>query len=309
MLLYMIQKNTDFSYLAGYLDGDGCFYIGYERSTKRKRLKKVFCIIINSVNECTLNAFKKTFGGSVHMAKEAHGNTKSLFRYTIRKRNILAFIDKLLPFLVEKKEECEVAIKFSIIRNDGIEKELLNKMKILKDVSNLVSKYHKKEFEKLRKTIIPTEEDYAYLAGFIDAECNFGIQRYKPKNRPNYVYKILLQCNNTKAPIFKWILERFGGVVHFVDRLTHQKARKNQLAWRLSGKELSILLPNIVPFLRYKKPVCEELMKFYQTTLPNGGARHTNEFRTHYESVLKIREDIVSKVHLLNLKGNSIISG
>jgi len=305
----MIQKNTEFSYLAGYLDGDGCFYIGYERSTKRIKRKKVMCIVINSVNECTLKSFKRVFGGSIQLSKKAHDNKKSLFRYTLRKRNILAFIKKVLPFLVEKKEECEVALKFSETDYKILEEELLDRMKILKDVSNLVSKYHKKEFEKVRNTITPTEDDYAYVAGFIDAECNFGIQKYKPKNKPNYVYKILLQCNNTKAPIFKWILERFGGVVHFVNRLTHQKARKNQLAWRLSGRELSILLPKIFKFLRYKKPVCEELMKFYETTLANGGARHTDEFRTHYESVLKTREDIVTKVHLLNLKGNSIISG
>lgn len=305
----MMQKSTEFSYLAGYLDGDGCFYIGYQKSSKRKRIKKVCCIIINSVNESTLNSFKKVFGGSVKLVKEAHGNKKSLFRYTLRKRNILAMIKRIIPLLVEKREEGEVALKFSNSNCKIVEQELLDRMKILKDVSNLVSKYHKKEFERYRNTIIPTKEDYAYLAGFIDAECNFGIQKYKPKDKPNHVYKILLQCNNTKAPVFKWILERFGGVVHFVNRLTHQKARKNQLSWRLSGKELSKLLPNIVQYLRHKKPVCEELMKFYETTLTNGGARHTDEFRAHYESVIKIREDIVNKVHLLNLKGNSIISG
>lgn len=309
MLLSMTQKNTDFAYLAGYIDGDGCFYIGHEKSSKVKRSKKVFCIIINSVNECTLNSFKKVFGGSVQLSKKAQDNTKPLFRYTLRKRDILAFIYKLIPFLVEKREECEIAIKFSMSSCIKTNEECINRMKILKDVSNLVSKHHKKEFEKYRKTVIPTEADYAYLAGFIDAECNLGIQKYKPKNKPNNVYKILLQCNNTKAPVFKWILERFGGTVHFVNRLSHQKARKNQLAWRISGRELSFLLPKIVKFLRYKKQVCEELMKFYETTLTNGGARHTDEFRTHYASVLKSREDIVSKVHLLNLKGNSIISG
>jgi hypothetical protein len=305
----MIQKNTEFSYLAGYLDGDGCFYIGYDKSTKRIKRKKIICIIINSVNECTLKSFKKVFGGSIQLTSKAHDNNKSLFRYTIRKRNILAFIEKVMPFLVEKKEECEVALKFSKTDCKILEQELLYRMKTLKDVSNLVSKYHKEEFEKVRNTVIPTNEDYAYLAGFIDAECCLGIQKYKPKDAPNNIYKILLQCNNTKAPVFKWILERFGGVIHFVNRLTHQKARKNQLTWRLSARELYKLLPNILPFLRYKKPVCAELIKFYETILPNGGARHTDEFRTHYESVLKIRENIVTKVHLLNLKGNSIISG
>ncbi len=305
----MKQKNTEFAYLAGYIDGDGCFYIGYERSGQRKHIKKNTRLIINSVNECTLISFKKVFGGSIQLAKKAHNNSKSLFRYSLGKRNMLAIARKVCEFLIEKKEECEIAFKFSNSSCYMVQKECISKMKIFKDISNLVSKYHKQDFERFKNTVIPCEVDYAYLAGFIDAECNFGIQKYKPKNKPNYVYKILLQCNNTKAPVFKWLLERFGGRVHFIDRLTHQKSRKNQLTWRLSGKSLSYILPNILPFLRYKKPVCEELIKFYQTTLPNGGARHTESFRNSYADTIRIREEIISKIHKLNLKGNPIISG
>jgi hypothetical protein len=83
----------------------------------------------------------------------------------------------------------------------------------------------------------------------------------------------------------------------------HQKARKNQLVWRLTGRSLSQVLDKIYPFLKHKKPVCKQLMKFYSTTLPNGGARHTEIFRSQYIKVLKIRESIVAKVHKLNLKG------
>lgn len=302
----MIQKNTEFAYFAGYLDGDGCFYIVHERSSKHKRVKPVITIVINSVNKPTLESFKKVFGGSIQLSKESHNNSKSLFRYTVRKRNILNFINKILPYLVEKKEECENAIKFSNTTSYNDQKKLINHIRIMKDVGNLVSRYHKHEFEKHRNTIIPTEEDFAYLAGFIDAECCLGISKYKPKNKPNYVYKILLQCNNTKAPVFKWLLERFGGSIHFVDRLTHQKARKNQLTWRLQSKTLSKILSKIHHFLRHKKPVCEELIKFYETTLNNGGARHTESFRLSYEKNLAIREEIVSRVHKLNLKGNSV---
>ena len=152
---------------------------------------------------------------------------------------------------------------------------------------------------------IATEIDYAYLAGLIDAECCLSIHHYKPKNKPNVVYKIHLSLNNTKRPIFQWLAERFGGNFQFIDRESKNPNHSDQLKWSLSGKALSKILPNIVKYLEYKKPVCEELIKFYATTLSNGGARHTEEFRESYSKIIEKRERIVHKVHQLNKKGIS----
>ena len=98
-------------------------------------------------------------------------------------------------------------------------------------------------------------------------------------------------------------MQKFGGQLHFVDRMSKNDNHLNQLQWTLSGKALSKILPSINQYLRYKKPVCEELMKFYATTLKNGGARHTDTFRDSYAEILKIREQIVHEVHRLNKKG------
>ena len=296
-------KPTEFSYIAGYLDGDGCFYIGEEKNKKRLSIKHVVSIVVTSVNRAVLDYFKSRFGGSVCLIGKETRNSKALYQFSIKKRNVIKIAENILPFLVEKKEECQLAVKFASSKDTNAQENYIKKIRILKDVGNLVSKYHKEEFEQTRDTITPSENDFAYLAGFIDAECNLGIQKYKPKGKPNHVYKIILQCNNTKAPVFKWILERFGGQIHFIDRLNYQKGRKNQLTWRLSGKSLSAILEKIHPFLRHKKPVCEELMKFSKLILPNGGARHTETFRKSYSKILEERENIVTKVHLLNLKG------
>lgn len=296
-------NTQDLAYIAGYIDGDGCFFIGKEQRKQRLAPKYVISIIISSVNKCTLESFKKQFGGSVRRVQKAHDNSKAQYHFSIKKNNSIKLIHKIMPYLVEKKEEAKIALTFAESNNNFEKEALINKMRAVKDTSNLVSKHHITEFEPFKNTINPTNNDFAYLAGFIDAECCFSIQKDKPKNKPNHTYKIMLSCNNTKAPVFKWLLERFGGWINFVNRLKTQKARKNQLLWRLTAKNLSKILDKIYPYLRYKKPVCQELINFYNTTMPNGGARHTETFRIHYESVLKIREDIVKKVHLLNLKG------
>lgn len=296
---------TDYCYIAGYLDGDGCFYIGKKNSNKRLSQKYIISIAITSVNSKVLYFFKSLFGGGVGLISKEFQNQKPLYQWSIQKKDTINLCEKILPYLVEKKEECITAIDFIRSKND----ECLNKMKILKDISNLVSKYHKNEFEKFKNTITPSEEDFAYLAGFIDAECSLNIQKYKPSNKPNYVYKILLQCNNTKAPVFKWLLERFGGHIHFIDRRNNGTGRKNQLTWRLSGRSLFKIIDKIQPFLKHKQPVCDELIKFHNTTIDNGGDRKTESFKSSYSEIIKIRENIVKKVHLLNSKGNKSYSG
>jgi len=290
--------NTQLAYAAGYIDGDGCFHI------RKQQSKFVNHFIITSTNRNVLAWFKKTFGGTISSAKKNQPKKhKPLYQFSIKKKIGIPFTESIIPYLIEKIEEAKVFIDFANSKSIDERILLISKMNILKNSTNLVSKNMKIEFESLRKTIDPSQEDFSYLAGFIDAECCLGIQRYRSKNKPNFIYKIQLQCNNTKAPVFKWLLQRFGGQIHFIDRNTKDITQRNQLTWRLSSAALANILSEIYPFLKYKKPVCEELMKFYKTTLPNGGARHTDEFRGDYARAIEDRENIVRKVHLLNLKG------
>ena len=297
-----VIKNTTLAYAAGYIDGDGCFSIRSEPYKNRTRSKYPAVLIIASVNPDVLYWLNSMLGGSIQHKMNTEPKRKSVYYFHLKKKEAIPFVQDIIPYLVEKIEEAKTFIEFAESKSIKDRNNLIEKMKILKNSTNLVSANLKSEFESVRNTIKPSEYDYAYLAGFIDSECNLGIQKYKPKDRPNYVYKIMLQCNNTKAPVFKWLLERFGGRIHFIDRITKDSSRRNQFAWRLTGAPLSNIISKIHPYLRYKQPVCSELIRFYETTLPNGGARHTETFRTSYAATLKIREEIVTKIHKLNLK-------
>ena len=293
-------KNTDLAYAAGYIDGDGCFYIG-------KSLRKFIShLIVISTDKEILLWFKKLFRGNISSAKIVNATHKPVYHFNQKKKDGTIFTKNIIHYLVEKQEEAKLFIAFSESTDVQERMSFIEKMKSIKHFTNLVSKDHKSEFEAIRSAIIPTKEDFAYLAGFIDAECSLGIIKDKAKNKPNHTYKIMLQCNNTKHPIFKWLLQRFGGTINFIDRKIHNSDHRNQLHWRISSAALANILTEIHPFLKYKKPVCEELIKFTKTVLPNGGARHTEKFRSHYSKILEERECIVHKVHLLNLKGINI---
>lgn len=291
-------KSIHRAYAAGYVDGDGCFHLG-------KTVKKfISSVTIVSTNRDILNWFQNIWGGTIH-AKKQILNQKIVYHLVQKKRPSCYFTQSIQFYLIEKFDEALIYMKFNHGEDEQKKLACIDELKHLKNSTNLVSEKMKLELQWIKLSIEPTEENYAYLAGFIDAECCLGIQKYKSKNKPNYLYKIQIQCNNTKAPIFKWLLERFGGQIHFIDRNSKDPNQRNQLTWRLSSKALSKIINKIYPFLKYKKPVCKELLKFYKTTLPNGGARHTEQFRESYAKVLKIREAIFNKVHRLNLKGTN----
>lgn len=293
-------KNTDLAYAAGYIDGDGCFHISKYKN------KFIASLIIVSTNKDILDWFKSQFGGTVSQSKKVIEGWKPQYHFTQRRTNAIPFIKSILPYLIEKHAEAEIFIQFCQSQKRLERIDLIDTMKYTKSSINLAARGHKSQFETTRSTITPIEEDFAYLAGFIDAECCFCIQRYKTAGKPNHIYKAELLCNNTKAPVFKWLLERFGGTINFIDRNSKDPKQRNQLQWRLISTSLAKIINRIHPFLKYKKPVCEELMKFINTILPNGGARHTEKFRESYARIIAQREVIVRNVHLLNLKGTVI---
>lgn len=284
-------------YISGYIDGDGCFSIKAETS------KRHCTIIINSTNRNVLFNFASMFGGVVRCRTSAPSEKqKPIHTYTVGSNEAKKLAEYILPHLIEKKHMCQLFIDYfsapTTKRKDIFEKLYANRWN-----ENLVEKSHVEVLKTTSKFINATEEDFIYLAGFIDAECHLGIQYYKPKNRPNIVYKIVLQLNNSKFPIFFWLKNRFGGSCHFVERKSKDPNQRNQILWKITGKPAFDICQRIIPYLRYKRPVCEKIIEFYETTLTNGGARHTDYFRKQYASIIVERERIIKEIHTLNHKG------
>lgn len=168
-------------------------------------------------------------------------------------------------------------------------------------MSDLVTKEKIEKIKVVKPSIIPTDADFAYLAGLIEAEGTFRIKSWKPKNRPNKVYNTSLEIGNTRYPIFPWLMDRFGGNISFTEKKTGRRA---VAIWSLQSASLIKIVEKIHPFLRTrKKKVCELLMEFDKTILNNGGDRHSLAFKERISAVLAKRESIIEEVHKLNKKG------
>jgi len=292
------MKNK-FAYIAGYIDGDGCFYIQKESNPIKYRAK----LIISSTNQEPLYFFKENFGGHIRSMPIYNKEWKDQYNWVMYGKYAFELINLSFTFFVERKKEAKFFIEFILNSSKPLKQELIIKMKEHRNFNKHITK---EIFEDIKNTDFKDNfsiDDAAYLAGFIDAECSLGIAKYKPKKGKNYTYKIVLQCNNTSPNIFYWFKEKLGGCVSFIHRNQKNPKHKNQIIWNLSANKLFPILEKIIPFLISKKEVCQKLIEFHQIRLPNGGDRQSKRFQETYDKLLVRREAIVDEVHKLNSKG------
>lgn len=307
----MNDKIDSLAYCAGYIDGDGCFYVGKTLQKKTNTIVYEYSIQIISIKREVLDIFCSYFGGFVRQ-KTKRIKHKIPYQWTIKGKNALQLAIIISDILVDKKIACSLFIDMSktIFPNAGkkVSDQLINERdeiinKIRKDREmHDITKEQIDDLKNRKNIIEPTPRDYAYLAGLIDSEGCFRVKHWLPKNKPNHVYTIHLEIGNTKLPIMPWLIERFGGGITFVPAKPN---KKSCAIWSLSSKALYQILPKIYPFLTNKKAVCEKLIEFQQTILPNGGDRHSELFNALFTKNRELRDKIVSEIHQLNLKGSN----
>jgi len=98
------------SYFAGLMDGEGCFNINHnkKRDTYQARLTMTNTNI-NLVNWC-----KDNIGGKIYKRKKYASHHKEKYEWMSwgDKEFLLQLLKSILPYLVGKKEQCKVLIKF-----------------------------------------------------------------------------------------------------------------------------------------------------------------------------------------------------
>lgn len=282
------MNSTDFAYAAGYIDGDGSFMLQYPW---------IRSLTIVSTQEPLVKWFHENFDGSIRSYKRNDGIRKTSYYFRFTEKG-LEFLPYIFPYLVEKKEEALCFQAFKDAKGEIEKQPLIEEMKRLKYEVGLILTSPKEELNSIKNTISPSQEDFAYLAGFIDAECSLDIGKCSTiKKCKTPQYHPQLQCNNTKYPFFFWASRRFGGQFHF---RTYPSGR-NQLLWRISHKQLDPILENIFPFLKSKKLICAKIIEFRKLTLQKGkiSQRHPS-FMEWYAPIACQRENIYTEVRHLN---------
>lgn len=121
------RKDLTMSWLAGYIDADGC--ISFERINNNRRTKQTAHLrpYVSITTTCTLTykhllKIYDEFGIPVHISLKANGNPEKrkpvyVFR-TIGLNRCKIILPLIMPYLIAKRKESELVIEYIAIREN-----------------------------------------------------------------------------------------------------------------------------------------------------------------------------------------------
>jgi len=111
-------KDTDIAYLAGFVDGEGCFFIGKFKtiSSATGNVGENFHTLLKLSNTDyeTLYNLNKKFGGLLQTQSRLTRKSKidrEVYSLTFSGDLLTDITEKLLPYLITKRKQAEIMIK------------------------------------------------------------------------------------------------------------------------------------------------------------------------------------------------------
>ena len=147
-------KPTDLAYMAGIVDGEGCFYIGlipkkagdgYVTAHYRGLLK------IDNTDYVLIDWLNIVFNGTNSAATRTTSSkefTRKVFSWIATGDRLLDLCEQILPYLTIKKRQCEIIIKFrktytTKLGSNKISKENLTERQLcFEEIRKLNSRFH-----------------------------------------------------------------------------------------------------------------------------------------------------------------------
>jgi hypothetical protein len=103
------------AYLAGFFDGEGTFYIGWQKKNG-KQYPKAQVMLSQSGEDGynLLNRIQQEHGGTIyhHLKAGEYKATKDAFKIYWNKEEAIVLIERLLPFLILKQEAAKQVLQY-----------------------------------------------------------------------------------------------------------------------------------------------------------------------------------------------------
>lgn len=99
------MNDIELSYAAGLFDGEGCI-------TTKWPSRSQLCLEIQMVSKPSIQRFADTFGADCVKAYEKREGRLKKWRCRIYDTKAIVALNKMLPFLCEKKIQAELALMF-----------------------------------------------------------------------------------------------------------------------------------------------------------------------------------------------------
>ena len=115
------------------------------------------------------------------------------------------------------------------------------------------------------------EKDTAYIAGFVDGEGCFSIDKSTRKDprykTPTYIFS--LRVSQTQVEVLEWIQSLLGGGIYerkSRDRAARKRCPNAKTSWHLQlyGKTAENAVRRLAPYLRVKQPHVKVALEFFE---------------------------------------------
>jgi hypothetical protein len=111
-----MNQGEKLAYLAGIIDGEGSIMLWKSEISPKKRGQFNLRVNVSTTDKCLMNWLYENFGGTIYElnapSRKNKPHWKQQYIWQVNRPDILKFLKNIYPFLVIKKERCEVAIRF-----------------------------------------------------------------------------------------------------------------------------------------------------------------------------------------------------
>ena len=121
------------AYLAGYLDGEGCF-----------RVANTPVVSVANTYPYTLISLQQYFGGNIRLQDKSKGSHRTCYEWSVCGDNARACISTIIPYLWEKRPQAELLIEmFKYPRKSRRRKKLTQELKAKKRINYALARMNK----------------------------------------------------------------------------------------------------------------------------------------------------------------------
>ena len=112
--VYLSDENYGklLAYFAGFFDGEGCIFINRFWSAARQKRFYALQITVTNTNPVPLKLYQEIYGGALRYRKRNKSHEKSTATWTVKSAMAENFLEDMIPHLIVKKDEAEVALEY-----------------------------------------------------------------------------------------------------------------------------------------------------------------------------------------------------
>lgn len=117
------------AYIAGFFDGEGSIVIPRRYTNLRRGCKFSLSVRIVNTYKPVIDLCQRLFGGYVYEKPIEKSHHKQAYQWYVNAQKGEDFLKLILPYLVVKKEEAEIAMEFRNMQRELNEKRMSNNVR------------------------------------------------------------------------------------------------------------------------------------------------------------------------------------